>query len=72
MARGDVTSGYHQCSLDELSALDAGFVCEEGVFAPRGLFFGLKCAPSHGHIVSTVLQGLIGVICGENIDDILQ
>jgi transposase InsO family protein len=68
----DFSSGYHQVLMDPASSHLAAFICEEGVFVPNRLMFGVKAAPSffQGHMAKTVLFGLHEVICELFIDDV--
>jgi hypothetical protein len=68
----DFSSGYHQIRMDPETAHLAAFICEEGVFVPTRLMFGIMAAPSYyqGHMGKTVLQELLGLICELYIDDI--
>jgi transposase InsO family protein len=68
----DFSSGYHQVLMDPESSQLAAFICEEGVFIPNRLMFGVKAAPSYyqGHMSKTVLPGLHGDICELYIDDV--
>jgi hypothetical protein len=58
--------------MDPETAHLAVFICEEGVFVPTRLMFGIMAAPSYyqGHMGKTVLQELLGLICELYIDDI--
>lgn len=43
----DLTSGYHQVLLDELTSKYAAFITDFGVFQPIRLWMGLKTAPAY-------------------------
>jgi hypothetical protein len=68
----DFSSGYHQILMDPETAALAAFICEEGVFVPLRLMFGIMSAPSYyqGHMGTTVLVDLLYHICELYIDDI--
>ena len=68
----DFSSGYHQVLMDPATSQMAAFICEEGVFVPNRLMFGIMAAPSYyqGHMAKTVLDDLLGWICELYIDDV--
>ena len=70
----DFSSGYHQVLMDPTTSQMAAFICEEGVFVPNRLMFGIMAAPSYyqGHMAKTVLDELLHQICELYIDDIFM
>jgi hypothetical protein len=69
----DLTSGYHQASMNENSILYTAFICFMGVYEFVRVPFGLKGAPSYFQqmMASIVLAGLIYIICEVYLDDVI-
>ena len=67
----DLTQGYHQAPLSDTTRAYAAFITCSGVYEFTRLPFGPKCAPSYFQeiMATTVLVGLIYMICGMYIDD---
>jgi hypothetical protein len=67
----DLTSGYHQAPLAPAARIFTAFACFAGVYPFTRLPFGLKRAPSffQEHMATTVLFGLLYIICEMYIDD---
>jgi hypothetical protein len=69
----DLTSGYHQAPLSQMSRHLTAFITHMGVFEWTRIPMGLKGAPSffQSEMANTVLAGLIYRICEAYLDDIL-
>lgn len=69
----DLTSGYHQAPLEDNSRVFSTFITSRGLFQWNRVPMGLKGAPSYFQRVmaTTVLVGLVYVICEVYLDDIL-
>ena len=69
----DLTAGFHQASLADISKKYTAFTSWVGNFQFERVPFGLKGAPSYyqQQIQSEVLRGLIYRICEVYIDDII-
>ncbi len=69
----DACSGYHQALMHPDTADLAAFVCEDGVYAPVRLMFGMRAAPSYfqGVMSTKVLCDLLHRICELYIDDVI-
>ena len=72
-AKLDMTSGYHQISMDPDSQKYTAFITYLGLFKWLCIPFGLKGAPAHFQKVmaTIVLQGLLYKILEVYLDDIL-
>ena len=72
-AKLDLTSGYHQAPLAVDSRLYTAFITFMGIFEWTRVPMGLKGAPSYFQqmMATTVLVGLIYVICEIYLDDII-
>ena len=68
----DLTQGYHQAPLAAAAKVFTSFITFSGVYQFTRLPFGLKRAPSHfqEQMATTVLHGLIYLICEMYIDDL--
>jgi hypothetical protein len=68
----DLTSGYHQAPLAEASQEYTAFITHMGLYKWQRVPMGPKGAPSYfqHQMVSTVLKGLIHIICEVYLDDI--
>ena len=68
----DLSSGFHQISMDENSKKYTAFSTSEGHFEYERMPFGLKNAPAtFQRMMDTALKGLIGKICFVYLDDIV-
>ena len=71
-ATADIVNAFNQLSIRKEYRKFTSFICEYGQFEFNRLPFGVKNGPSFfQHAMSTILAGLIGVICFIFIDDIL-
>jgi len=69
----DLTSGYHQCPIDEESMKYTSFRTSGGCYQWKRLPMGLKAAPAHfqQQMASTVLGPLLYDICEIYLDDVI-
>jgi hypothetical protein len=72
-AKIDATSGYHQAPLDEASRPATAFITRKGVWQYKRVPMGLKGAVSYFQraLATTVLAGILLVICVLYVDDCL-